>query len=373
MVPDSLKNLPPPTKRHRDWFWLLWPPAWYAFLSGAKDFSSNAALGSPTLNAAGLHVWRKQLAHWVCARRRKRMRANLPPDMAGHWDATGFIRIDSFLEPARWAAVCDELISAALPMTEMAQPPALTRRANLDVLTCRERYPALLSLVNDRRLIGLLQYAAGYRGRPVVCVQCVHSDLQDAQGRHDPQTEWHADTFHGTAKAWLFLHPVGEHDGPFGYQTGSHALTAQRLRWEQSTSIGAAFHTNRLHARGSFRASEAELSAMGLGDPMVAIVPGNTLVIADTSGFHRRMPSPAPTVRVEVYFSLRRNPFLAGLYPGILDWPLLRDRWAGWLFAWYVWRQARGKPSWIPSPTKGLNDAEKQVLRSRGSSAVDTG
>ena len=35
-------------------------------------------------------------------------------------------------------------------------------------------------------------------------------------------------------------------------------------------------------------------------EPMVATVPGNTLIIADTSGFHRRMPSPGATVRVEV-------------------------------------------------------------------------
>lgn len=353
-----------PPVRTRDWLWLLWPLSWFYILSGAKDFSSRSVLGSTTLNAAGLHVLRKKVAHWVCARRRQRMRPLLAPDHAGQWDATGLIQIENFLEPARWAAVCDELLSAALPMTEMEQPPALTRRANLDVVTCRERYPALLSLVDDSRLISLLQYAAGYRGRPVVSVQCVHSDWRDTRGRHDPQTDWHADTFHSTAKAWLFLHPVGERDGPLGYRPGSHILTERRLRWEQSASIGAARHSNRLHARGSFRASEEELEAMGYGDPLVAIVPGNTLVIADTSGFHRRTPSPAPTVRVEVYFSLRRNPFLAGLYPGVLDLPVLRGRWAGWLFAWYVWRKSLGIPSWIPNPILGLNDAEKQKLRS---------
>jgi hypothetical protein len=362
-VQDRVQKLTTVPTRYRDWFWLLWPPAWFTIFSATKDFSSSPVLGSATLNAAGLHVWRRKLAAWMCARRRKRMRAFLAPDLVDQWDATGLIRIDNFLEPARWAAVCDELLSAALPMTEMAQPPALTRRANLDVSTCSERYPALLSLVNDRRLMGLLQYAAGYPGRPVVSVQCVHSDSRDAQGRHDPQTDWHADTFHSTAKAWLFLHPVGERDGPFGYRSGSHALTAQRLRWEHSASIGAADHVNRLHARGSLRASDADLAAMGLGGTMVATVPGNTLMIADTSGFHRRMPSPAPTVRVEVYFSLRRNPFFAGLYPGILDWPVMRDRWAGWLFAWYVWLRACGRPSWIPSQTAGLNEIEKGVLR----------
>lgn len=103
---------------------------------------------------------------------------------------------------------------------------------------------------------------------------------------------------------------------------------------------------------------------MGYGSPMLAEVPGNTLVIADTSGFHRRTPSPRATVRVEVYFSLRRNPFFAGLVPGLLGWPVLRDRWAGWLYGWYVWLQSKGHPAWIPQG-EGLNDLERQALREK--------
>ena len=39
-------------------------------------------------------------------------------------------------------------------------------------------------------------------------------------------------------------------------------------------------------------------------------VPANTLIVADTSGFHRRTPSSRPTRRVEVYATLRRTPFI---------------------------------------------------------------
>ncbi len=353
--------------RYRGWFWLLWPPSWVAIFSGAKDFSAGGVLGSPVLNRAGLHLWRKRLASSLCTLRRSRMRASLPAELTSQWDRTGYMRIDGFLAPEQWTGLCDELLHAALPMTEMEQPPALTRRANLDVHTCRNRYPNLLRLITDDRLIRLMHYAAGYRGQPVVAVQCVHSAGQDGNGRVDPQTEWHSDTFHSTAKAWMFLHPVDAEDGPFSYWAGSHRMTARRRQWEQDASVVAAAHPNRLHARGSLRASEADLQAMGYGEPMVATVPGNTLIIADTSGFHRRMPSPGATVRVELYFSLRRNPFLAGLLPGVLGWPILRDRWAGWLFAWYVWLHARGKPSWIPRGTNGLNEQEKQALRASAS------
>lgn len=349
----------------RGWLWLIWPPAWLRIFSSAKDFSAGGVLASPALNAAGLHVWRKALAHALCTRRRARMRARLPEELARQWDENGYVQVDNFLAAAQWTAVCEELAVAALHMTEMAQPPALTRRANLDVQTCRGSYPALLQLIRDERLLDLLQYAAGYRGRPVVAVQCIHSEGQGGGLPADPQTAWHTDTFHSTAKAWLFLHAVGANDGPFSYWAGSHRFNAARRRWEQRESMGAANHPDRMHARGSWRASEADLAAMGYGRPVVATVPGNTLVIADTGGFHRRVPSTHATVRVEVYFSLRRNPFLAGLVPGVLDLPLIRDRWAQCLFAWYRWLHGRGLPSWTPRESAGLNALERSALTRR--------
>ena len=44
-------------------------------------------------------------------------------------------------------------------------------------------------------------------------------------GPPDPQTALHADTFHPTVKAWLFLTDVAADAGPFTYVPGSHRLT----------------------------------------------------------------------------------------------------------------------------------------------------
>ena len=347
----------------RQWLRLLWPPSWFAVFSSAKGFSSHPVLGSSTLNAWGLHAWRKSLAERLCQARRKRMRAKLPVTLTAQWDKNGYVRVDDFLDPDELAALGHELAEATFPVVEMEQPPALTRRANLDAQTCSGSYPALNRVITDSMLLGLLHYAAGYRGRPTVAVQCIHSDRDDPHGQHDPQTDWHVDTFHSTAKAWLFLHPVSADEGPLAYVTGSHKQTESRLRWEQAQSVVAASHANALHAKGSFRASDAELAAMGYADHMVAAVPANTLIVADTGGFHRRMPSPHSTVRVEIYFSLRRNPFFAGLYPSLLALPWLRNHWAGAAFVLYKWLHKRGTPLWIPSVKTGLNEVEKQTLR----------
>jgi hypothetical protein len=344
------------------WLLFLWPFYWLAIFGSAKDFSANPVLGSPSLNAMGLHVWRRRLADRLCQSRRARIRRDLPDEWTRQWDRDGLVRLERFLDDATWRAVCSEVATAALPMVEMVQAPALTRRANLDARTCAGRYPALHRLITHPHLLGLLQYAAGYRGRPVVAVQCIHSDHQDPGGAHDPQTDWHEDTFHSTAKAWLFLHAVGPEDGPLAYVPGSHMRTARRMAWEQCQSVGAASHPSRMHAKGSFRANASDLAAMGYGEPVTQVVPANTLVVADTSGFHRRTPSPRATVRVEIYCSLRRNPFLASWYPSLLGLPVVRERWAGMLFGLYKWMVRKGLPSWAPKDVCGLNVAEKRVL-----------
>jgi hypothetical protein len=143
---------------------------------------------------------------------------------------------------------------------------------------------------------------------------------------------------------------------------GSHRPTPERSAWEREQSIGAAVHPDRLHAKGSFRTSQQELSAMGYPSPFIACVAPNTLVVADTSGFHRRTPSPKPTVRLEIYLTLRRNPFLSSLYPSVLQLPFIKQRWAGMLYRFSEYLLKIGKPGWIPRPLAQLTELERNLL-----------
>ena len=65
---------------------------------------------------------------------------------------------------------------------------------------------------------------------------------------------------------------------------------------------------------------------MGYPDPVPLAVPANTLVVADTHGFHARVPSQRASTRFAVYGSLRRNPFLPWTGGDVLDLPGLRGR-----------------------------------------------
>src|SRR5262249_47746035 len=143
---------------------------------------------------------------------------------------------------------------------------------------------------------------------PVVWIQSILRHACD--GPADPQTALHADTFHPTVKAWLFLTDVAADGGPFTYVPGSHRLTPARIAWEQRMSLAAAQSTNAEDRQSSFRIGVDELADLGLPEPHVFAVPANTLVVADTFGFHARGPSAGRSLRVEIWAYGRRSPFV---------------------------------------------------------------
>lgn len=281
----------------------------------------------------------------------------LPKTWREGYQRHGYIQINDFLQTHSIELIKNDLIELTQRSIEMHQAPAITRRFNLDASNCKH-LPGLATVLQHQQLLRVLRYVAGYWGQPIIAVQCIHTDRDDPSGQHDPQTEWHVDTFHSTAKAWLFLHEVKADEGPFAYIPGSHKPSSQRLAWEKHQSIHAAEHSNPLHAQGSFRASPEELRTLGYGEPMLGTVQENTLVVADTSGFHRRTPSPQTTVRVEIYLSLRRNPFWAGLYPSLLGIPYIKKHWAQ--LAWSLYRRMneKGLPSWQATDQMGLGTEE---------------
>lgn len=285
---------------------LLLLPWWIVSLAtGAKSFDDNPVIGSRRLNRMGLHAARARIAASMAAARRRRLEPLIDSIDAADFDRDGFIVKRDFLTPDAFEALRAQVLGYRAPAREMRQGDTLTRRFGLGRQALAD-LPAVRALFADRRWRGLTRYAWSFDAEPMFYIQTILP--LSSPGEPDPQTALHADTFHATVKAWLFLTDVKADEGPFVYVPGSHRRTPERLQWEQARSIRAS-DLDRLSRRGSLRVGRVELAALGLSPPIALAVPANTLVVADTSGFHARGVSARPSARVEIWAYGRRNPF----------------------------------------------------------------
>lgn len=330
-------------------------PLWAVQLvTGYKSFIDNPILGSPALNRRGLHGARLRLAHRMAWWRRRRLARYVSPEDRAAFDRDGFVCIQNFLPQEEFERLRDELLTTELSGREHRQGDTITRRVPIDTeLVCK--FPRLGALLQSRRWKGLMRYVASTGGEPLYYLQSIVTGFD---GPPDPQLQLHSDAFQPSLKAWLYLTDVTENAAPLTYVPGSHRLTPQRVEWEQRNSITVREQGDRLSQRGSFRVSREELALLGLPDPTKFAVPANTLVVADTYGFHARGSAAEPTIRVEIWAYRRRTPYLpwSGLDP--LSLPGLALRRGRWVHQIVDWLDAKGlkQQHWKPSGLKRAID-----------------
>jgi hypothetical protein len=337
---------------------LLMSPIWAAqVFTSASSFVDNPILGSRRLNALGLHAARARIAHALATARRAQLGGMISAEDRAAYHRDGYVLKPDFLPRALYAQLLDQLRAYRGPMRETTQGDSMTRRLALDPAALAA-LPAARALLKDKTWRGLIRYIGAAGVEPMNYVQTILTQID--QAAPDPQLSLHADTFFPTVKAWLFLTDVAEDAAPFTYVPGSHRLTRKRLAWEKAKSLDAAGSDCRLTARGSLRVVEEELAGLDLPPPKRFAVPGNTLVVADTCGFHARGPSAGPASRVEIWAYGRRNPFLpwAGLdllgmtgladYQATLTWWLM-DRLQAANLAPNVWKAEPDRSAFDPS------------------------
>jgi Phytanoyl-CoA dioxygenase (PhyH) len=332
-------------------------PYWAAALAtGAKSFKDNKVIGSAALNRRGLHAARIKLAHAMAWRRRRKLAHLVSAEDRAAFDRDGFVLKRGFLPAEDFAELRDAVFGHQAQARHMVQGDTVTRRLALDAAALKAM-PDVARLLGRRDWRGLMRYAGAADQEPLYYIQTILSRVK--AGAPDPQTELHADTFHPTVKAWLFLTDVAEDEGPFVYVPGSHLMTPERLQWERETSIDAAEARDKYSARGSFRAGPDILARLKLPPPKAFAVPANTLVVADTVGFHARGIGARPSKRVEIWAFGRRNPFLpwTGLDP--LSLPGIAERRIPAIWAWFDLRERlglRGNPWRKAGLLKPLSD-----------------
>ena len=290
-------------------------PLWTAQLvTGTKSFERNPVIGSRWLNEHGLHTARVRIAGRIAEMRRRRLAGLVSAADRAAFERDGFVIRPNFLPDAEFTELLRQVKTYRGMLREIGEGDTILRKIALDPKTLMA-LPALGRLLRHPEWRGLIRYIGSRDAEPVVWIQSILRHAHD--GAPDPQTALHADTFHPTVKAWLFLTDVAADAGPFTYVPGSHRLTSERLAWERRMSLAAPLSRDPEIRQGSFRIDPAELAALGLPEPRAFAVPANTLIVADTFGFHARGPSAGRSVRVEIWAYGRRSPFVP--WPG-LDW-----------------------------------------------------
>jgi hypothetical protein len=297
-------------------------PLWLAqVFTQEKFFARNPIIGNHWLNEHGLHTARVAAAWRLAQARRHRLARLISAEDRRQFDSDGFIVKRDFLPPKVFAGLTAQVRALRAPAREIVEGDTITRHIALDPAAL-DRVPAARHLLKLPQYRNLLRYAGSSAAAPMVYIQTVLAGAID--GPPDPQCDLHTDTFHPTVKAWLFLTDVEPDAMPFVYVPGSHRLTPQRLEWERRMSISAsrpARAGDRQPEQKLIRAiSPAILPELGLPPPQAISAPANTLVVADTFGFHARGPSARPTSRVEIWAMGRRNPFLP--WTGLDPWSI---------------------------------------------------
>jgi len=295
---------------------LLLPLFCLSVLSSAKSFRNNPVIGSPRLNRWGLHVLRRRIAARIGLHRRNRLSGLVSAEDVAAFERDGFLVKPDFLDAASFQALREEVMGLAAPAREAVIGDVLTRLIPLDGRALG-KLPTARAVLEGATYRGLLDFVASYRRRPHLYVQTVFS--QYCEGPPDIQSFYHSDTFHPTLKSWFYLEDVEDDAAPLAYVPGSHRVTPRRLAMERRMSQNAREVGDRLTGEGSFRFSEAQIRQMGYEPPRRLPVAANTLVIADTSGIHRRSPAGRRSARVSIWAYSRRNPFLP--WVGVGDMP----------------------------------------------------
>lgn len=294
----------------------------------AKSFESHSIIGNQKLNELGLHRYRVELASKLAHNRRQKLAKTLTQDEVEQFQKNGFILKENFLPEDDFEKLSKELLETPLETRETLQGDTVTRRMALDGETLKQ-LPATEKLLNDAKWQGFLNYVASSKVQPMYYVQVILSHVR--KSRPDPQTNLHSDTFHSSVKAWLFLTDVAEDEGPFVYVPGSHIVNEQRLDWEHQQSVAMNEKSNALSRRGSLRIQQSELENLGYDQPQAFAVKKNTLVVADTYGFHARGPSVRPSTRIELWAYGRRSPFLPWIGFNVFALPVVKQH----LIPWY--------------------------------------
>lgn len=262
-----------------------------------RVFTDAKTVDSRALNVAGVQPLRAVLARFLY-----KLRPGSRDPMATELSRTGIIVCEDFLPPAAFTAAqreAQEYMGENSPKILHKDGTTEVRHFSLAPVDS-ERFPHLEQWRRHRQVMALASAAERRICRGGDGVSVVEHLRVGDYSEPDTQTQLHLDTFFNTHKIWLYLDDVSTENAAFVYVPGSHLLDRVRLRYDYLESINA--------NGASRRVSEDEVVSRGL-ERRVFSCSRNTLVVANTCGYHCRSIGEAGASRRALHKSFRFNPF----------------------------------------------------------------
>lgn len=126
------------------------------------------------------------------------------------------------------------------------------------------------------------------------------TEERDHEKADHTNTELHSDSFQSVVKFFFYVDDVAEADGPHAYVPGSHRLTFWRILFEYVNSVTSMRDSPRLQTMGRWPVRRS---------PLKQCHAANTLIVADTFGFHQALLPEPGRGRSIVYLQYRSPPF----------------------------------------------------------------
>jgi len=154
------------------------------------------------------------------------------------------------------------------------------------------------TLADDPLIVGLAEHIIHRKIRRPLTLLFQRLELDAADDITDREQLLHTDKFFPCAKAIYFVDAVNDDSSPFVYCPRSHRMTSERLRWERVMSTREAMlKAQRIGEFDEFDEVAFERSRNVIGSEFRARLQlaerpvtcnGNTLVVVNNQGFHRR-------------------------------------------------------------------------------------
>lgn len=273
-----------------------------------KVFSAEKLVKSYFFNSMGLQVFRMKLAQKIYESKNTIVPNSITDDYKRVL-FDGVLQVDNFLDDSDIKNIkkeCEQILEEG-EYKKFGRRDGPNTIYMLDIFSLELRkYPAIEKLLNNQylnQMFSALEKRKISIAKKDIIVQFQYLVQGEDNGSLDPETELHSDTFFNTHKAWLYLDNVGYDNGPFVFVKKSQNINLpNRLKREKEFSMN-------LESKGSRRVNEEEVKELGLYEEPF-LCSENTLVIANTLGYHRRLRGKAGSDRLTIAFSARSNPFL---------------------------------------------------------------